>query len=195
MLPEAAEALLDRAVAGLADHLGDAVEPFLAAAHWAALAEAPGQVTGTSPGVRGELPAALRASAEVAIAHRLQRHLSAGELEAAVDLARRARSLRLRVFASPAGEEPRRALSSIVLETVRRAVTEPAEAAVARAALDLAGELGVEPDLDEAQELVYQELVRAGRGPDLEDLALALGLSPALFEPEPETSPAERTSA
>jgi alpha-amylase/alpha-mannosidase (GH57 family) len=195
MLPEAAEALLDRAAAGLADHLADAVEPFLAAARWASLAEGPGQVTSGSEDQRGELPAALRVSAEVGIAHRLQRHLAAGELEAAVELARRARRLGLSVFASPAGEEPRRAVSTIVLDTVRRAVAEPGATAIsALAALDLAAELGVEPDLDEAQELVY-ERVRADCRSDLEALALALGLSPALFEPEAEAPASIRTSA
>ena len=196
LLPEAAEALLDRAAAGLADHLAEAVEPFLAAAHWAGLAEAPGQVAGSPEGQRGELPPALRASAEVAIAHRLQRDLAAGDLEAAVELARRARRLGLSVCASPAGDEPRRAVSSIILDAVRRAVADPGETAVvALAALDLAGELGVVPDVDQAQELVFAA-VRTGHRPDLEALALALGLSPVLFEPEALPPPLPvRTSA
>ena len=63
-----------------------------------------------------------------------------------------------------------------------------------KAALDtlaLARELGIDPDLDRAQELVY-DTVRSAERPDLEPLAVGLNLSPALFEPEAE---AERTSA
>ena len=195
MLPEAAEALLDRAAAGLADLLAGAVEPFLAAAHWAGLAEAPGHASVGGGGRHGELPPALRASAETAVAHRLERHLAAGELQAAVELARRARRLGLSVFASAAGEAPRRAVSDIILDTVRRAVAARGEAALdALAALDLASELGVEPDLDEAQELVY-EVARGGRRPDLENLAAALWLSPAALAPAAEPPAAIRTSA
>ena len=189
MLPEMAEALLDRAAAGLADLLAGAVEPFLTAAHWAGLAEA-----ADSEGRGGELPAALSA-AETAVAHRLERHLAAGELEAAVELARRARRLGLSVFASPAGDAPRQAVSAIILDTVRRAVAEPGEAAFdALASLELASELGVEPDLLEAQELVY-EVARGGRRPDLDSLAAALWLAPSAVEPAAEPPEAIRTSA
>ncbi|MGH9005279.1 MAG: DUF3536 domain-containing protein, partial [Acidimicrobiia bacterium] len=52
MLPEAAETLLERVASLLADHLADAAEPFLAAAHWAGLTD-PGDaetpVTGLTP--------------------------------------------------------------------------------------------------------------------------------------------------
>ncbi|MGH9037054.1 MAG: DUF3536 domain-containing protein, partial [Acidimicrobiia bacterium] len=55
MLPEAAEMLLERVAAQLADHLADAAGPFLAAAHWAGLTD-PGEqdepVTGLPPALR-----------------------------------------------------------------------------------------------------------------------------------------------
>jgi hypothetical protein len=87
-------------------------------------------------------------------------------------------------------------VSSIILDAVRRAVADPGETAVvALAALDLAGELGVVPDVDQAQELVFAA-VRTGHRPDLEALAPALGLSPVLFEPEALPPPLPvRTSA
>jgi hypothetical protein len=64
-----------------------------------------------------------------------------------------------------------------------------------KAALDtmsLARELGIDPDLDRAQELLY-DTVRASDRPDLAPLAEGLGLSPALFEARPEDD--IRTSA
>jgi hypothetical protein len=63
------------------------------------------------------------------------------------------------------------------------------------AALDtlaLARELGIDPDLDQAQELVYDMIRSAGR-PDLGPLAAGLGLSPTLFAARPEDE--IRTSA
>jgi hypothetical protein len=57
----------------------------------------------------------------------------------------------------------------------------------AEAALDtlaLARELGIDPDLDRAQELVY-DAVRSGDRPDLAPLGEALWLSPAVFEARP----------
>ena len=184
LLPEAAETLLDRAAAGLADHLAAAAEPFLSAAQWAALAnrELAGDGTGGGP----EWPFALRGSAETALAHRLETLLAAGDLDAAVTLARRARSLGLAVMASPAGATAREAVSATVLDAVRRAVSGETDGAEApsKAALDtlaLARELGIDPDLDRAQELVY-DTVRSSDRPDLAPLAEGLGLSPALFE-------------
>jgi hypothetical protein len=190
LLPEAAEALLDRAAAGLADHLAAAAEPFLSAAQWAALAnrELAGDPTaGGAP----EWPFALRGSAEAALAHRAEILLAAGDLDGAVALARRARSLGLAVLASPAGDRARASVSAAVLDAVRRAVAKdngPAGAEdPSKAALDtlaLARELGIDPDLDRAQELVY-DAVRATARPDLAPLADGLGLSPALFESRP----------
>jgi hypothetical protein len=108
-----------------------------------------------------------------------------------VALARRARSLGLAVLASPAGATARRSVSATVLDAVRRAVDGgPSEAALGT--LSLARELGIDPDLDRAQELVYDAL-RAGHRPDLAGLAEALGLSPALFGTRPEEE--VRTSA
>jgi hypothetical protein len=187
LLPEAAEALLDRAAAGLADHLAAAAEPFLTAAQWAALANrelAGDAASGGAP----EWPFALRGSAEVALAHRLETLLAAGDLDAAVTLARRARGLGLAVLASPAGATARVSVSATVLAAVRRAVTGEADGTEdpSKAALDalaLAKELGIEPDLDRAQELVYDTL-RASERPDLAALAEGLGLSPAPFEPQ-----------
>ena len=183
LLPEAAEALLDRAAARLADHLAAAAEPFLSAAQWAALANR--ELAGGGPGAP-EWPFALRGSAETALAHATERLLAAGDLDAAVTLARRARALGLGVLASPAGATARQSVSDAVLAAVRRAVDHGAAGAgeATKAALDtlaLAKELGIEPDLDRAQELVY-DTVRASGRPDLADLADALHLAPALFE-------------
>ena len=182
LLPEAAEALLDRAATRLADHLAAAAEPFLNAAQWAALANR--ELAGGGPG-SPEWPFALRGSAETALAHRTERLLGAGDLDAAVTLARRARALGLQVLASPAGATARQSVSDAVLAAVRRAVN--AEADATKAALDtlaLAGELGIEPDLDRAQELVY-DTIRSSDRPDLAGLAEALNLSAALFETRP----------
>ncbi|HVW35023.1 MAG TPA: hypothetical protein VHL53_20995, partial [Acidimicrobiia bacterium] len=190
--------LLDRAAAGLADHLAAAAEPFLSAARWAALAHRELAGGGGAP----EWPFGLRGSAEAALAHQAERLLAAGDLDAAVALARRARALGLAVLASPAAATARMAVSAAVLTAVRRAVGEtdadPAATAppgdgharpagddpvrVALERLDLARELGIDPDLDRAQELVY-DVLRAGSRPDLAPLAEGLGLSPALFEP------------
>src|SRR5207302_2522574 len=123
---------------------------------------------------------------ETALAHRTERLLAAGDLDAAVALARRARSLGLKVLASPAGATACQSVSGAVLDAVRRAVDPPAGTPVGdplKAALDtlaLARELGIDPDLDRAQELVYDTL-RAADRPDLAPLAEGLGLSPALF--------------
>jgi alpha-amylase/alpha-mannosidase (GH57 family) len=195
LLPEAAEALLDRAAAGLADHLAAAAEPFLTAAQWAALANR--ELAGGADRSAPEWPFALRGSAEAALAHRAERLLTAGDLDAAVTLARRARSLGLAVLASPAGAAARKSVSDTVLAAVRRAVDGGADRAgpgpttggadpggTVKTAIDtlaLARELGIDPDLDRAQELVY-DTIRSADRPDLAPLAEGLGLSPALFE-------------
>jgi hypothetical protein len=211
LLPEAAEALLDRAAEGLADHLAAAAEPFLRAAQWAALANR--ELAGGPDRSAPEWPFALRGSAEAALAHRAERLLAAGDLDAAVALARRARSLGLAVLSSAAGATVRQSVSDTVLAAVRRAVdgadragpgtttaglvdegTEPARDPVnaARDTLALARELGIDPDLDRAQELVY-DTIRSSDRPDLAPLAEGLGLSPALFESKAEDE--IRTSA
>jgi len=192
LLPEAAEALLDRAAAGLADHLAAAGEPFLNAAQWAALANRELAGGGQGP---PEWPFALRGSAEAALAHRTERLLATGDLDAAVRLARRARALGLQVLASPAGASARQSVSATVLAAVRRAIEAADDQDATKAALDtlgLAKELGIDPDLDQAQELVY-DTVRSADRPDLADMAEALGLSSALFEAQPEDE--VRTSA
>jgi hypothetical protein len=81
-------------------------------------------------------------------------------------------------------------VSEAVLAAVRRAVgggaTDHGEATkAAQDTLALARELGIDPDLDRAQEVVY-DTVRSSDRPDLADLAESLGLSPALFEARPE---------
>ncbi len=193
LLPEAAEALLDRAAAGLADHLSAAAEPFLNAAQWAALANRELAAGGTQSAP--EWPFALRGAAETAAAHRIELLLAAGDLDAAVTVARRARRLGLAALTSAAGATARQSVSDTVLAAVRHAVTAgPDDDDAVKAAVDtlaLARELGIDPDLDRAQELVY-DTVRTTDRPDLEPLAAGLGLSPALFEPDAE---AERTSA
>jgi hypothetical protein len=187
LLPEAAEALLDRAAAGLADHLASAAEPFLNAAQWAALANRELAAGGTQGAP--EWPFALRGAAETALAHRIELLLAAGDLDSAVAVARRARSLGLAVLASAAGATARQSVSETVLAAVRRAAAAGADDDDAvKAAIDtlaLARELGLDPDLDRAQELVY-DTVRSADRPDLEPLGLGLSLSPALFEAHPD---------
>ena len=212
LLPEAAEALLDRAAAGLADHLAAAAEPFLTAAQWAALANR--ELAAGGAGGGPEWPFALRGSAETALAHRLETLLAAGDLDAAVTLARRARSLGLAVLASPAGATAREAVSATVLDAVRRAVSRRDRwRRASKAALDtlaLARELGIDPDLDRAQELVYDTRSRhrpprpgppgrrprpvpgpvrrhgRGRDPHLRLTAVPFGASPPTVTVEPE---------
>jgi hypothetical protein len=175
MLPEAAEMLLERVAAQLADHLAAAAGPFLAAAHWAGLTD-PGEAEEPVTG----LPPALQAPAEAAVAQRLEHHLVAGELAEAVALAARARQVGLAVDRA-AGPGPAAAVGRTVLDAVRAAVTEPGEAAgAALGALRLAEELGINPPLEEAQELVFDALC-AGDRPDLAPLAAALGLSPDAY--------------
>ena len=175
MLPEAAEMLLERVAAQLADHLAAAAGPFLAAAHWAGLTD-----PGDTEAPVAALTPALRAPAEAAVAQRLERHLEAGELHEAVALAGRARHVGLAVDRA-AGPGPAAAVGRTILDTVRAALAEPGEAAgAALAALLLAESLGVEPPLEEAQELVYEAL-RSGARPDLVGLADALGLSPDIY--------------
>ena len=197
LLPEAAEALLDRAAAGLADHLAAAAEPFLNAAQWAALANR--ELAGGAEHRTPEWPFALRGTAETALAHRIELLLGAGDLDAAVAVARRAQSLGLALLTSAAGATARQAVTATVLDAVRRAVAEgagdngvdnPVKAALET--LALARELSIDPDLDRAQELVY-DTVRTAERPDLVPLAEGLGLSPALFEAKPEDE--IRTSA
>jgi alpha-amylase/alpha-mannosidase (GH57 family) len=172
MLPEAAETLLERVAAQLADHLAAAAEPFLVAAHWAGLAD-PGEKQAPVAG----LPPALRAPAEAAVAQRLEHHLEAGELAEAVALAGRARQVGLSVEHA-AGPGPPAAVGRTILAAVRTALVEPGEApGAALAALGLAETLGIHPPLEEAQELVFDALC-AGNRPDLEPLAAALGIAP-----------------
>ena len=172
MLPEAAEMLLERVAGELADHMAAAAGPFLAAAHWAGLTN-PGEVEEPETG----LPPALRAPAEAAVAQRLEHHLESGELAEAVALAARARQVGLAVDRA-AGPGPAAAVGRTVLDAVRAAVTQPGEAAgAALGALRLAEELGINPTLEEAQELVFDALGTGSR-PDLVGLADALGLSP-----------------
>ena len=179
LLPEAAEALLERAAGSLTDHLGDAAEPFLAAAYWALLAE-----SGDIDAARGAgLPDALRAPAEAAVARRLEQYLAAGKVTSALELSAMARRVGLAVDRA-AGPGPVVAVERLVLDAVQRAVAEPGESAAdeALAALRLAADLGVEPDVTEAQELVY-DAVTPGDRPDLQPLAEMLRLSPSLFAP------------
>jgi alpha-amylase/alpha-mannosidase (GH57 family) len=172
MLPEAAETLLERVADQLADHLAAAAEPFLVAAHWAGLTD-PGDAQAPVAG----LPPALQAPAEAAVAQRLEHHLEAGELAEAVALAGRARHVGLSVEHA-AGPGPAAAVGRTILRAVRIAVVEPGEApGAALAALRLAETLGIHPQVEEAQELVFDAL-SAGNRPDLEPLAAALGISP-----------------
>src|SRR6185295_14318679 len=116
LLPEAAEALLDRAARGLADHLAAAAEPFLNAAQWAALANRELAAGGTEGAP--EWPFALRGAAETALAHRVEVLMATGDLDSAVVLARRARSMGLAALTSAAGATARRSVSDTVLAAV-----------------------------------------------------------------------------
>ena len=195
LLPEAAEALLDRAAAGLADHLAAAAEPFLTAAQWAALAnrELAGDPAGGAPR-NGPSPCGARPRPP--LAHRSRLLLAAGDLDAAVALARRARSLGLAVLASPPAPPPAGpSATPSSTPSAERSPPDPTRLRIrSKAALDtlaLARELGIDPDLDRAQELVY-DTVRSSDRPDLDPLADGLGLSPALFDarrPKPSAPP------
>jgi hypothetical protein len=176
ILPEAAETLCGRALGSLADQLADLTESFLASAHWSSLSRPAGYSSGSGP---VKLSPRLRVPAEVAVARRLEQELGKGEGTARVlELANRARQAGLGLDAP----NLRAAMDRLVVAAVRRAVEDPSaeSAGAALSGLALAEELGVTPNPDEPQELVY-EAVAGGGAPDLWPLAEALGISPSVW--------------
>jgi alpha-amylase/alpha-mannosidase (GH57 family) len=177
ILPEAAETLCARALAGLADELAGLTESFLASAHWSSLSRPAGYSSGSEP---VKLSPRLRIPAEVAVARLLEQELSSGNTARVLELAGRARQAGLSLDAP----NLRAAMDRLLLEAVRQAVTDPSpdSAGAALATLDLAADLGVTPELERPQELVY-EAVAAGASPELRPLAEALGIAPTVWEP------------
>jgi hypothetical protein len=121
----------------------------------------------------------LRIPAEVAVARRLEQELTGGGDTARVlELANRARQAGLGLDAP----NLQAAMDRQVLAAVRKAVEDPSSesAAAALSAMALAIELGITPDLDKPQDLVYAA-VAAGAAPELRPLAEALGIAPSVW--------------
>jgi alpha-amylase/alpha-mannosidase (GH57 family) len=135
------------------------------------------------------LPPAVRVPAELALAARLEREITAqhgswdpGTYQAARRTAEEAEALGLTIDAPRA----QRALEQTLLDAVTRAVAGDVDALEAGLALrQLATDLGVGIDLSRAQELVYDALLEGGRE-DLRPLAGALGLADRLGVPRPD---------
>jgi alpha-amylase/alpha-mannosidase (GH57 family) len=139
-----------------------------------------------------QLPAELRAPAELALARRLEAEVAAqgGSLDpadyaTAVSIAHDARANGVSLDTARA----RAIMERLLVAAVRRAVASPAEVASAFAALDISAELEIHPSLDQAQEVVYQAVHGEGEGdsdgaavgdpdPRLRRLAARLGLAP-----------------
>jgi alpha-amylase/alpha-mannosidase (GH57 family) len=173
ILPEAAETLCGQALAGLADQLAGLTESFLASAHWSFLSRPAGE---THHPVK--LSSRLRVPAEVAVARRLEQELAAGNgIGPVLELAGRARQAGFSLDAP----NLRAVLDRLVLEAVRKAVEDPGTASAPLTLLGLAEELGITPDVERAQELVYQA-VAGGAAPELRPLAEALGIAPAVWQ-------------
>jgi hypothetical protein len=170
-LPDAAEQFLESAANALADRFAREYDRLFSdnRATLAALAVAGYQ-----------LPAELRAPAELALARRLEHEVAAqaGSLEpddylGAAAIAREAQASGVSLDAPAARLE----IERLILLAVERAIAEPSQAhigAVTRA-LALARELGLDLGVGRAQELVH-EAVALGAADELRPLAEALGL-------------------
>jgi alpha-amylase/alpha-mannosidase (GH57 family) len=173
VLPDAADEILQGAARELADRFAVAYERLFAdhRARLLALAAA-----------GYELPPELRAPAELSLARRFEAEVAAqagssdpAAYAEAVAVARQAKAEGYRIDTPGA------------LRTVERLLTDAVERAVvdgdvdgALALLDLARDLDLRPDLEAAQEVVYEALTRGVATESLQRLAAALQLAPSL---------------
>lgn len=136
-----------------------------------------------------ELPTELRAAAEFTVGRRFEAELrrlegdaSPAALRAAAKLAEEIARLGYRVDRA----RVRRQVGTLITRAVRDAVGAPSAEHFARAfeLIRLANALGLDADIERAQELVYESLLRddARADPKLQELALTLNLSPNIFD-------------
>jgi alpha-amylase/alpha-mannosidase (GH57 family) len=147
-----------------------------------------------------EPPRELRVAAELITGRRLETELRAqrlgeGDYARAFDIAREAARLGQRIDRTHAT----RVFEKTLVEAARRVVEQPSPDAVrsARELIALGRELGLEANLERAQEIIY-EAARAWARPseELREFALALGLSPsALAAREVEEAALSETNA
>jgi hypothetical protein len=170
-LPGAAEQILRRAAVGLADRFAAAYDQ-LFSDHRAAL------VALAAAGY--PLPAELRAPAELALARRHEAELAGqggsvdpADYQTAVANAREAEASGVGI-ATPAATA---AVERLVVGAVERAVQDHAAVEAALAAIRLSADLGLQPSLARAQELVYEALAGGDRDPGLARLGESLGLA------------------
>jgi len=130
-----------------------------------------------------QLPAELRAPAELALTRRLEAEVAAqaGSLDpadyvTAISIARDARANGVSLDTARA----RATMERLLVAAVRHAVEHPDAPDSAFAALDICEELEIHPPLDQAQEIVYEAVHEADGDapPALRRLAARLGLAP-----------------
>jgi alpha-amylase/alpha-mannosidase (GH57 family) len=170
-LPDAAEQLLRGTARRLSDRFVSAYER-LYSDHRPTLARL------ASAGY--QLPAELRAPAELALAHRLETEIAAqgGSLDPAdyapaIAIARDARANGVSLDTGRA----RATIERLLLAAVTEAVDTPERASSAIAALDIADELDIHPNIERAQEVIYAALDDDHRQPDPRLRRLAIRLS------------------
>jgi alpha-amylase/alpha-mannosidase (GH57 family) len=138
-----------------------------------------------------QLPRELRLAAELTVGLRLERVLrdqrrGAGDYRAAVEIARDAARFGYRIDRTSVA----RVFEETLTETARLVVVRPTPETVAsaRALIELGRELGLEANLERAQEILYEAAqTGAPLSAEAREFALALGLAPvALAKPEPE---------
>ena len=173
-LPDAAEEILQGAARELADRFAGAYERLFSDHHGrlAALAAAGYQ-----------LPPELRAPAELALTRRFEAEVAAqaGSVDpaayaGAIAIARQARDEGYRIDTP----EARRTIERMLLDAVQRVVADGGHDVEAPLALlQLAADLDLRPDLDRAQEVVYEAVTRGTTAPGepLRRLADALNLA------------------
>jgi alpha-amylase/alpha-mannosidase (GH57 family) len=136
-----------------------------------------------------ELPTELRAAAEFTVGRRFEAELrrlegdaSPAALRAAAKLAEEIARLGYRVERA----RVRRLVGALITRAVREAVGAPDAERFSRAVglIRLAASLGLDADIERAQELVYEAVARDGARADreLKELALMLNLSPNIFD-------------
>jgi hypothetical protein len=130
------------------------------------------------------LPEELRAAAEFTITRRLERELNnfeqhndAASLREALRIAGEVARLGYRLERT----NMRRKFENLIAETVRAAVTAPEsdQSSTVLSLFNLADQLSLQPNLERAQEIIYEALqVKHELNENLDELALKLGLAP-----------------
>ena len=145
-----------------------------------------------------ELPRELRAAAEFTLGKRfeeeiLKQHQSQdpGSYEKAIEIAEEAARHGFHIESTEAGLIFERMVATVVDEVVHQKDMELA--ATARNLVELTRHLGLKPNMERAQEILYEALTQMGAaaGEPVRQLALTLGLSPRILESlsPPEAAP------